>query len=100
MEYLVEESIIRMSTQIKMEEAVMQENVSRFSLAYSSLVFSRNIINKTGTLGQIEEVSRLIYHNIPISTENEEINYFLPLLYRLYPKPIEAHINLKRWNNY
>ena len=51
MEYFMEGLIIRMSTQIKIEEAVMQENALRFSLAYSSLVFSRNIINKIDTLG-------------------------------------------------
>ena len=88
-EYVVDETVIRTSTQIEIEEVIMKENASRFSLAYSYPVFSKNII-----------VKELIYRNIPISTKNAELNRFLSLLYQPYPKLVSAHINLDHWNNH
>ena len=72
----------------------MRENALRFSLAYSSPVFSKNIINKIGTIGQTNEVRELIYNNILILTEDTALNSFLPLLYQLYPQPVSAYISL------
>ena len=42
-EYTINRTIIRATNQIKVEEAIMQENVSRFLLAYSlPIFFNRN----------------------------------------------------------
>ena len=99
-EYVIDRTVIRALTQIEMEEVIIKENASRFSLAYSSLVFLKNIISKIRQISQTDEVKRLIYRNISISTKNIELNRFLPLLYQLYPKPVSAHINLDYWNNH
>ena len=53
-EYTVNGSIVRTTNQIEIEEAVMQENTSRFLLAYFSLVFSKEIITDLGSLGLLE----------------------------------------------
>ena len=94
--YLVNDSIIRILTQLQMEKVVMDENAIRFSLAYSSLVFEKGTIEKRGRMGQTLKVQGLIHYNIPITTHNSEVNTFLPLLYQLHPNPINAHINLER----
>jgi len=59
----------------------MMENTSHFLLAYSSSIFEQNIIEKIGELGQTEETKNLIFNDVILSTENEEINRFLALLY-------------------
>ena len=46
--YMVNESIIRISSQLQMKEAIMTENESRFLLACSSPVFNPTIIEKLG----------------------------------------------------
>ena len=97
---MVNGSIIRIINQIEMEEAVMQENASRFSLVCSLPVFSKEIITDLGSLGLSEASQNLIYRNIPISTMDPQLNSFLPLLYQPSPAPIDTHITIERWNNY
>ena len=73
----------------------MSENATRFSLTYSSPIFNRSIIKKIGTKGQSEDVQGLINSNIPIITENLEVNQFLLLLFQLSPQPINSFIDLQ-----
>ena len=95
-EYLVNRNLIYVSDKISAEEAIMIENASHFSLAYSSSIFEQNIIEKIGELDQIEEAKNLIFNNIMILTENEEINYFLALLYQPNHSPISEQITCKK----
>ena len=59
-EYLVNGSIIRTTTQLQIEEAVIEENIYCFSLAYSSLVFLKDIIKQISTISQATAVEQLI----------------------------------------
>ena len=78
----------------------MKENAFCFLLAYSSLIFDESIIKKIGTIGQTTVSYDLIYKNIQISTEINQINCFLPLLYQPNYTPTPTNISLERWNNY
>ena len=69
-EYKVNGTIIRSSSQLQMEKAIMTENSSYFSLAYSSLIFSRDIIERIGNIGELREVEDLIFNNINLATSN------------------------------
>ena len=51
-EYLVNGSIIRTTTQLQMEEVVIKENTYHFLLAYSFPVFQKDIIKQISTIGQ------------------------------------------------
>ena len=95
-EYLVNGNLIYASDKISVEEAIIMENTSRFSLAYSSPIFEQNIIKKIGELGQTEESKNLIFNNILILTENKEINCFLALLYQPNHSLISEYIILER----
>ena len=44
-------NIIRLTTQIEMEQAIITENTQRFQLAYITLVFYRDIILIIGSCG-------------------------------------------------
>ncbi|MFN9957528.1 MAG: hypothetical protein ACK55I_30850, partial [bacterium] len=83
-----------------MEEAIIRENTTRFSLAYSSPIFEKDIIEKIGSIAQTDEVKDLIYNNVYIETTNVHINLFLPLLYQLNYKTVPIDISLERWNNH
>ena len=73
-EYLIEGLIIRIITQLEIDEAVIKENTSSFLLACTSPVFETNILKQLGIIGQTEVVRDLIYNNITITTENEVLN--------------------------
>ena len=99
-EYLVNGNIIRASDKISVEEAIMMENASCFSLAYSSPTFEQNIIEIIGELDQTEEVKNLIFNDVMLLTENKEINHFLALLYQPNYSLISEYITCERWNRY
>ena len=80
-EYKVNSTIIRSSSQLQMEEAIMMENSSYFSLAYSSLMFPSDIIKQIGNIGELREVEDLIFNNIDLVSSNQDINSFLRLMY-------------------
>ena len=80
-EYMVNGSIIRTLSQLQMEVAIMSENSSHFSLANSSLIFTVEIIKKIGRFCETKEVESLIFNNIDIMTQSNEINSFLWLIY-------------------
>ena len=65
-----------------MEEAIILENTSRFSLAYSSLIFNTEIIERIGMCGQTDAINNLVYRNITLDTLDEDINSFLKLIYQ------------------
>ena len=50
-EYLVNGTVIRLSTKLEIEEATMKENSLRFRLAYSSSLFYREAIKLIGSYG-------------------------------------------------
>jgi len=54
--------------------AIMNENTSRFLLAYSSPIFKQSIIQQIGKIGLSHESHNLIINNIPIITEDDAIN--------------------------
>ena len=64
-----------------MEEAIILENSTRFSLASSSLIFTSRIIKRIGKIAESKEVEELIYNNVIFTTSNNEINFFLRLMY-------------------
>jgi len=66
--------IIWTTTQLQIEEAVISENANRFSLALSSPIFDRGMIERIGTMGQALEVYELIHYNTLIYTANPEVN--------------------------
>ena len=68
--------------------------------AYSSSVFSKEIIEQLGNFGLLEASQGLIYQNISISTSNPQLNNFLLLLYQPASKPAGTCITLERWNNH
>ena len=74
----------------------MTENTTRFSLAYSSLIFYPSIIKSIREMSQSNKTSQLICNNILINTENSEINSFLLLFYQPNPSLISEHISLER----
>ena len=45
-EYKVNGMIVRITSQLQIEEAIMSENSTRFLLAFSSLIFTSGIIEK------------------------------------------------------
>ena len=59
----------------------MSENSSYFSLANSSPIFLAEIIEKIGRFGKTKEVEGLIFNNIDITTQSNEINSFIWLMY-------------------
>ena len=97
---MVEGNLVRASDKIQVEEAIIRENTTRFSLAYSSPIFEKDIIEKIGSMAQTDEVKDLIYNNVHIETTNVHINLFLPLLYQLNYKTVPIDISLERWNNH
>ena len=99
-EYLVNRNLIRILEKILVEEAITKENTNCFSLAYSSPIFEKDIIEQIGSIGQSNTANNLIYNNIQISIDNGQINQFLPLLYQPNYKLIPTNISIKRWNNH
>ena len=99
-EYLVNGNLIRILEKILVKEVIMKENSVYFSLAYSSSIFEKDIIEYIGSISQSNAANNLIYNNIQISTDNGQINQFLPLLYQLNYKPIPIDISIERWNDY
>ena len=59
-EYTINRSIIRTSSQLQIEEAVMTENTLRFFLASSSPIFSSEIIERIGMCSEKKEVNNLV----------------------------------------
>jgi len=98
--YLVYGNLIRILEKIQVEEAIMKENTIRFSLAHISPIFDWDIIKAIDSLGQIHTINELIYNNILITTENNQINQFLLLLYQPNYKAISAEISVEYWNNH
>ena len=99
-ERLVNGNLIRTSEKIIVEEAIVKENDVPFSLAYSSPMFQKSILEKIGSFGQESESHDLIHNNIRISTDNDQVNQFLPLLCQPNCKPIQAHASTERWNDH
>ena len=93
-EYLINGMIIRISIQYQMEEAVMNENSTRFSLENTLPIFNPEIIKRIENLDQSNEAQDLIYKNITIDTLSEEINSFLALIYQPNPFKILTKIDL------
>ena len=98
--YKVNSTIVRTTLQLKMEEAIMLENSTYFSLAYSSPVFTTKIIERIGRLANSKEVNDLIHKNVDLVTSNNDINLFLRLMYQSNPFPINTHVSIDRWNSY
>ena len=50
-EYMLDRSRVRVSEQLEVEKAVMEENSKRFVLVYKSIIFLKEIIEIIGDLG-------------------------------------------------
>ena len=80
-EHKVNGTIVRTTSQLQIEEAIISENSIYFSLASSSPVFTTKIIERIGRLANSKEVDDLIYENVDLVTSNNNINLFLRLMY-------------------
>ena len=78
---------------MKIEEAIMNENSKRFKLAYSSLLFKRNILNQIGYCAEKKAADELLFNNTPIPGLDFETQNFLSLLYNEHMSPILYYIN-------
>ena len=94
-EYTINRLIMRISSQLQIEEVVIIENASRFFLASSSSIFSSDIIERIRMYSE-KGVNNLVYNNIELITSNKEINYFLNLMCQLNPFSINTKISLDR----
>ena len=59
-DYIVNSSIIRLTTQLEMEDAFILENSTCFKLVYDLLVFHSNILPKIGMYAQLNKVQDLV----------------------------------------
>ena len=92
-EYKDNKCLIQAISQLKIEEAIINENSKRFKLAYSLPLFKRNILNQIGHYAEKKVVDELLFNNTPILGLDFETQNFLSLLYNEHMLPIPYHIN-------
>ena len=63
MEYKDNRYIIRATSQLKIEEAIMNKNSKRFILTYSSPLFNRNILHQIGHCAEKKAADELLFNN-------------------------------------
>ena len=80
-EYMLDGSRVRVSEQLEVERAVMKENSKKFMLVYKSIIFSKEIIERIGDLGQTKSSQELIFEGKPIDRIDSRLTFFLQLLY-------------------
>ena len=80
-EYSVEGSVIRVLSQIKVEQAIIEENSKRFKLVYNSPILRRDILETIGIKGKKEASNLLVHHKIMVPGVSLNIASFLRLLY-------------------
>ena len=92
-EYKDNRCLIRATSQLKIEEAIMNENNKRFKLVYSSPLFNRNILYQIGYCAEKKAADELLFNNIPILGLDFETQNTLSLLYNEHISPIPYYIN-------
>ena len=80
-EYSVDGSVVRVSSQIRVEQAIMAENSQQFVLAYSSWLLRKDIIENIGFKGEKEVSSLLISEGVIVPGVSSDLVGFLKLLY-------------------
>ena len=79
-----------------MEKVVMEENSKRFVLVYKSTIFSKEIIERIGDLGQTKSSQELIFEGKPIKGIDLRLTSFLQLLHQKNLTQISARISLEQ----
>ena len=96
-EYKDNRCLIRVTSQLKIEEAIMNENSKRFKLAYSSPLFKRNILNQIDYCAEKKAADKLLFNNTLIPGLDFETQNFLSLLHNEHMLLIPHYINPKQW---
>ena len=99
-EYSVDGSVVRVSSQIRVEQAIMVENSQWFVLAYNSLLLRKDIVEKIGFKGEKEASSLLISQGVMVPGVSSDLAGFLKLLYQLSQCYINYHITTAQWNTH
>ena len=99
-EYEVSSIIIRSSTQVEMEEAIITENSHRFQLACSLPLFHRDILRQIRSFGQNTPAQDMLWQNTELEISDNDLRQFLQLLYQLEPNPVDVHISTERWRGH
>ena len=81
-EYSVDGSIVRVSSQIRVEQAIMVENSQRFILACNLPLLRKDIVEKIGFKGEKEASSLLISQEVMVPEVSSDLADFLKLLYQ------------------
>jgi len=84
-EYMLDGSRVRVSEQLEVEKAVIEENSKRFVLVYKSIIFSKEIIERIGDLDQTKSSQELIFEGKPINRIDSRLTSFLQLLHQKNP---------------
>ena len=61
-EFISHRMMIRVSSQIQVEDAIFKENMKRFGLAYDSLLFNSKILDQIGQFGELEGARDLVFN--------------------------------------
>lgn len=69
-EYFSSSNLVRVSSQFKIESAIMIENSSRFILAYSSLLLQSPLRQKYGLCGETQHATELLAHTTAIEVDD------------------------------
>ena len=85
--------IIRTSSQLKIEQVIMNENSKRFTLAYSSPLFRSDILNQIGTCAENQAASDLTSNNTPLTGLDADLRQFLSLLFNKDITLISNHVS-------
>ena len=93
-EYTSNGNIIRSTTQIEMEQAIITENTQWFQLTRIALVFYRDIILIIGSCIQNNLVQSIISNNAELQYNNDELNQFVKLLYKQNQLEIDIKIEV------
>ena len=94
-EYFSRPNLIRVSSQFVIEAAIMEENISRFKLAYSSPLLQQLLLQRFGLCSDTKEAYSLIHDSALIDFST------LPKILSLFQKnntvEIPSAITLSEW---
>ena len=95
-EVIQDGTLVRVSKQIQVEAAVMDENSKRFVLAYSLLLLRVSTLQKIGLKGEKVVCQELINSGVMISGVLSDLASFLSLMYQPNKELIQMKVSLQQ----
>ena len=95
-EFISHRRIIRVSSQIQVEEAIFKKKMKRFGLVCDSLLFYLKILDQIGKFGELEEVRDLVFNRQLLLQCLDQLNQLLSLLHNPIVSNIDSYISVDR----